>query len=288
MSQTSRWFKRLALAEDTPAADAHVGRHGFDMKNHFHHVVADAERNNWCVRPWCTTCGAHDFRTAVASIADLQTALESIDLDELTSHRDWCDALRVTAIDHRISIDWGRILSSWLPYAQGHIDFADHVFYYLVNYVPCDRQTRATWQAICVDLALRTKDVSLLESLVRTCGPESANYNDLITAALEQSTRSPRLKDALIKAGLVPSEDDVHREQKRKVAGHNLFGAIRRNDIRAVRALLVRRADLAVRSQEGLTPLEYARSLARADLVTVLESAIAQQVALADADKPRR
>ena len=256
------------------------------MKNHFLQIVTDAERNNWCVRPWCTTCGAHDFRTAVASIADIQTALESIDCDELTSHRDWCRALRVTAIDHRISLDWGRILSYWLPYAQRHIDFADHVFYYLVNRVPCDRLTRATWLSICVDLALRTKHVSLLESLVRTSGAESANYNDLISAAVEQSVRSPRLKNALIKAGLVPSEDDVHRDQKRTIAGHNLFGALRRNDIRAVRALLVRRADLTVKSREGLTPLEYARFLARADLVTVLESAIVQQVAPADADKP--
>jgi hypothetical protein len=258
------------------------------MKNHFLKVVAAAERNNWCVRPGYATCGARDFRNAVASIADLQMALESIDLGELTSHRDWCDALRITAIDHSISIAWGRILSSWLLYAQGHVDFADNIFYYLVNHVLCDRETRATWLATCVDLALRTKHVSLLESIVRISGPKSANCNDFITAALEQSAHSPRLKDALVKAGLVQSEDDVRKEQKRKVAGRNLFGAIRRNDIKAVYGLLRGRADLAVKSQEGLTPLEYARSLARADLVPMLESEIFQQVAPGDEDKPRR
>jgi len=258
------------------------------MINHFIRAVTEAKRNRWCVRPWCTTCGAREFRTAVASIEDLQTALESIDLDELTSHPDWCNALRVTAIDHHLSIDWGRILSSWLSYAQEHLDFADHVFYYLVNRVPCDRKTRSAWLATCVDLALRTRDASLLESLVRTCGHESEKYDDLLNAALERCERSPRLKIALIKAGVVPSEDDVRREKKRKIFGYNLFGAIRRNDIRAVRALLKKRADLTVKNPDGLTPVEYARSLANSDVMTLFESAIAQQSAATDADKPRR
>jgi len=253
------------------------------MSNRFLQAVVDAGGKNWCVRPWCTTCGARDFRAAVASIEDLQPKLETVDLQDLTSHRDWCDALRVTAIDHRISIDWGRILSCWLPFAQGHIDFADHVFYYLVNHVPCDHQTRGNWLATCVALALSTKHTSLLESLVRTLGSEAATYNDLIATALEQSSRSPRLRDALAKAGLVPSEGDLRREQRRKIAGHHLFGAIRRNDIRAVRALVARRADLTLKDQEGRTPSEYARSLAHVDLLSMLESASAQQGAPPDA-----
>ena len=238
--------------------------------NHFLQIVTNAERKNWCVQPWCTTCGARDFRTAVASIADLQTALESIDLDELTSYRNWCDALRVTAIDYRISIDWGRILSSWLPYAKKHIDFADHILYYIIKYVSYDRQTHAAWLSTCVKLALRTKHTSLLESLVRTHGRELLKYNDLITMAFESSVHSPCLKDALIKAGLILAEIDIRREQKRKVAGHNLFGAIRRNDIKAVSALLAKGADLSVKNQEGQTPTEYARSLARVDFLNML------------------
>ena len=255
------------------------------MSNSFLQTVADAESKNWCVRPWCTTCGARDFRTAVGSIENLQSSLESVDLQELTSHRDWREALQVTAIDHRMSIDWGRVLSSWLPFAKEHIDFADHVFYYLVNRVPCGRQTRDKWLATCIDLALNTKHTSLLESLVRILGTETETYNDLITTAVEQSSRSPFLRSALVKAGLAPSEDDLRGEQKRKIAGDHLFGAIRRNDIRAVRALMAKRADLAVKDQQGRTPMEYARSLARADLVAILESAIAQQSSPPDAPK---
>ncbi|TVL96557.1 MAG: hypothetical protein CV087_23680 [Candidatus Brocadia sp. WS118] len=241
------------------------------MKNYFLEVLNDAVLNKWCVQPWCTTCGASDFRTAVAAISDIQSDLENVDLRQLISYRQWCNALRITAADRMFTINWGRILSLWLPYAREHIDFADHILYYLVNNVPCEGRIRDEWVAACVELAVLNEHVSLLESLVRILGENSGKYPELIPTALKQISCSTRLKNALIKAGLVPSEDEVRLEQKRKIAGRNLFGAIRRKDYKAIRALLARQADLTITDKDGRTPQEYAESLGYRDIVDILE-----------------
>ncbi len=252
------------------------------MTNSLLQVIAEADRMNWCVRPWCTTCGARDIRSAVASITNLQSTLESVDLEKLTSYRNWSDALRVVAIDNRISLDWGHILLSWLPFASEHVEFADHVLFYLVRELPCDRQVRDSWVNMCVDLALKTKHISLLESLVWLLGKNATKYDGLIENALEQSSNSSLLRKALVKAGFVPSDGDIRQKQKRELSGRHLFGAIRRNDLKAIQALLAKGAILSITDKQGRTPLEYAKSLKRTEITQMLESAIAQQGAVPD------
>jgi hypothetical protein len=187
------------------------------MGNEYLQVIDDAERNNWCVMLWCSTCYADKFRSAVKGIPDLQSALESLDLDQFTSHKDWYSMLRITVMDHRRSLNWGTILRAWLPLALQHTRFADVVLYHIVNRARCDRETRNEWITACLDLALRTKHVSLLESLVRILGPAAANHKNLVETAMESSANSALLKNALAKAGFIPSDEDIRREKKRKV-----------------------------------------------------------------------
>lgn len=173
------------------------------MSNSFLKLVEKAERENWCVRPWCTTCGSRDFRASVATTSDLQSALESIDLQALVSHAEWCDMLRIVALDTPL-LNWNRIFSSWLPFAKKHVDFADHVFFYLVSRVPCDKRTFDDWRETCISLALETSNTSLLESLVRILGKRASKYEDLLESAVRESSRCSLLRNALEKVGLVP------------------------------------------------------------------------------------
>jgi hypothetical protein len=143
------------------------------------------------------------------SIADLQSVLASLDLDQFTAYKYWYNMLRITVMDHRKSFDWGIILQAWLPFALQHIRFADVVLYHIAARARSDRETRNEWITACVDLALRTKYAPLLESLVRILGPKAANYQNLVETALELSPRNKLLRGALAKAGFMPSGEDV-------------------------------------------------------------------------------
>jgi len=171
------------------------------MENEYLQVIANAERDNWCVMLCCSTCYADKFRSAVKNIPDLQSALKSLDLDQFTPHKNWYSMLRITAMDHRKSINWDAIMRAWLPYALQHPRFADVVLYHIVNRVPCDREMRNEWISACVYLAIRTKYAPLLESLVRILGSKAATYNDLVETALAMSPNNDLLRDALAKAG---------------------------------------------------------------------------------------
>ncbi len=242
------------------------------MDNQYLKVMADAKTERWCIRPWCTTCGSSDFRFAVASIDNLQYTLESVDLREMTSRRDWCDMLRITAVGNHSFIDWCGVLMAWLPYAREHINFADHVFFYLVTQNYSDEKTLTAWRDVCVEHAIRTKNLSLLESLVLRCDLTSSKYTDLVSTALSESEASRLLKNALVKAGFSQSENEHYKIQKSIDAGMNLFGTIRRNDVKAFDALMTKQPDLSVVNQDGQTLLAYARSISHQKFATVLET----------------
>lgn len=60
------------------------------------------------------------------------------------------------------------------------------------------------------------------------------------------------------------------KERKAKEATHNLFGAIRRNDIQAVKGLLAKRADIAAKDLEGVSILEHAMMKGNVEILELL------------------
>lgn len=272
------------------------------MSNSFLEVLAEAEERRWCFTPFCG-CYAPRFRSAVESINDLQAAFETMDLHELTSHGRWCNAVRIAAIDRRQrsnsnsrsrgfsdavrtgaihcgqALDWDSILSLWLSFARTHVRFADLVFYHLVRRVPCRRETRNNWLDTCIELARRTQNTSLVESLIYVLGIEIMQYPDILKHAITESSRCGLLRTALVKAHLRPSLEDSQRDLKHKARGHSLFRSILNNDVAAVRAQIRKGACLYVQDDEGRTPLEYASLLSRADMVSIIESARPDQQA---------
>lgn len=222
-----------------------------DNENAYLKVVEDAELNKWCVDRRCSTCFADKYRAALKQIPDLQSALISLNLDQFTSHTNWHDFLMIMFWDHRQSFDWGIILKAWLPYALEHICFADYVLYYIVRRAKCDKKTRTEWITTFMDFAIHTKNRPLIESFIRIYGPASKRFNGLLETAFEISPRCCLLRNALAKAGLIPSDEDIKREEKRKIDGQKFFGAIRGRDIVAVRSLLKKSADLKVKGPDG-------------------------------------
>lgn len=271
------------------------------MSNSFLQLLAETERKRWCVTMFCG-CYLTEYRSAIALINDLQSALETVDLSELTSYDQWrareieglyeppvpplplwCCALRITSILRGITLDWGPIFSAWLPYARQHVWFLDLVFFYLVARVPCDPEVYNSWLTTCVDVARQTRNTSLLETLVRVLRADIRKYGDLLEYAVAQAG-DPMLRNALAVAGFLPWDVVFHRERKRTIAGHRLFGAIRQDDVEAVRTLVAKGATQTVTDEQGRTPLAYARALQREELVPILESAYARQAAARNPD----
>ncbi|MBA3018706.1 MAG: hypothetical protein KKH20_05845, partial [Proteobacteria bacterium] len=72
--------------------------------NPFIDLVRKASSLNWCMKPYCTTCGAMDFRSALQEVGGklggpLADALADVNLDELTSMPNWEDAIQIAVRD---------------------------------------------------------------------------------------------------------------------------------------------------------------------------------------------
>ncbi|NOT11049.1 MAG: hypothetical protein HOP23_04310 [Methylococcaceae bacterium] len=227
-------------------------------------LLAKAEKNNWCVQPFCTTCSARDFRAALTEIELLGNDLRKTHPSELLEYHSWADALRITAYDFRFTIDWDSILQSWLIEASESVIFLDHVFFYLIANVPCKATTREKWADVCIGTALSSKNPSLLETLVRTLGISAAIYPELIEVALEISAANYRLHQALVKTGYLRHKDEIAKENRairmRLSATRNLRAAIRRKDIKAIESMLRWKPNLDEKDYEGVSIADFARA----------------------------
>ncbi len=227
-------------------------------------LLAKAEKNNWCVQPFCTTCGARDFRTALSEIESLGNDLRKTHPHELLEHHSWADALRITAYDFQFTIDWDSILQSWLIEAGENVIFLDHVFFYLIANVPCKTTTHEKWADVCKATALSSKNPSLLESLIRVLGTSAVNCPELIEVALEISVANYRLHQALVKTGYLRREDEIAKENRanmmRLSASRNLPAAIRRKDVKAIESMLRWKPNLDEKDNEGVSIADFAKA----------------------------
>jgi hypothetical protein len=143
--------------------------------NRFLSLLRLARQNGWCTRPYCTTCAATDFRTALRQFgAELADDLAALDLMALEETSGWEDALRL-ALDELKSPDLkDRVLTMWLSQIDRHIRLADLVLFYYVRrgavFAPMSIEVLQQWSAKCIDLASQTSDESLVESLICTLG----------------------------------------------------------------------------------------------------------------------
>lgn len=175
------------------------------MSNPLLDIMREGNSRNWCMTPYCTTCGALDYRRKLKELAGpfggpLANALEEIDINELMTVSNWQDGLLVAVIDLPISMQLDGILKTWLPKVIGNIRFADYVLFKIVRHLPRQNYTRNEWLNSCLELADETKDFSLIESLILVLGQEAKNYPNLISIAIDHARTSGQIRRVLLNA----------------------------------------------------------------------------------------
>ncbi len=128
----------------------------------------------------------------------LADALEEIDIAELTVLPNWSGALQIAFID----LPLGRLqaegaLRRWLPELPKHVGFADFVLFRIVRYLPAASELKAQWIDACLNIAVATKNRSLIETLILVLDSKASEYPTLIEAAATHAPTSRQIRRVL-------------------------------------------------------------------------------------------
>jgi len=175
------------------------------MNNPLYDIIRKAHELKWCMKPYCTTCGAHDYRNSLKELAGslgggLVDALADINPQDIASIPNWQDALLVAIIDLPFPLQVEGVLKVWLPKTTDNIFFADCAIYKIVRHLPKDNETRRRWIEHCMTMALNTKNFSLIESLILVLRQDALNHSELIAIAKEFAKTSAQMKRVLLNA----------------------------------------------------------------------------------------
>jgi hypothetical protein len=170
--------------------------------NPFIQILRKAEEKRWCMEPYCSTCGARDYRIALRDIGGklgtpLVNVLAEIDRDELISFENWGDAVVIAVRDLPLPGQATALLESWLKRADQNIRFFDGVLYKLVRYMPESDPVRQKWIEKAVSLSVQTRDFSLVESLLLTLRERAVAYEQIIDIAREHAETSSQMRRVL-------------------------------------------------------------------------------------------
>ena len=171
------------------------------MSNQFIELVRKATKLKWCMTPYCTTCGSQDYQQALMKIGGklggpLADELSSLDLKEITRVPGWRNALVIALID--IPLQREVVLNAWIGKAQdSDIEFLDLVLYKIVRYLPADDMARNQWVSYCANLAIKTRNLSLVESLVFVLKNEILSMPDFLKVSSELAKSSEKIQKAL-------------------------------------------------------------------------------------------
>lgn len=175
-------------------ADAH--------DNAFLRILREAVAQNWCTTPYCTTCGAREFRSALRDVGGdlggpLANALDDLDVDELTSLPKWDGALQIAVRDLPVPGQATSLLESWLVRADQNLRFFDFMLYKLVRHLPEGHRVREKWVTKGLAIAAHTHDFSLVESLILTLRNRSLSHNQLMDIAKALAAGSAQMRRVL-------------------------------------------------------------------------------------------
>jgi hypothetical protein len=135
-------------------------------------------------------------------VESLSRDLAEVDLELLTQLPRWDDCIEL-ALELLTTPDQAdRVLRAWLPQISKYVRLADIVLFRRVRlgilFAPMSIEVHQAWIAACVVLALRSRDPSLLESLVYTLRGDLTRYPELLPALAAVRRESPRLDRALL------------------------------------------------------------------------------------------
>lgn len=170
--------------------------------NPFLEIVRTARERNWCTKPGCTTCGAREYRDALAELSGplgggLVKALANLEPGDLAGMSGWQGPLLIAVGDLPFSTQINDVVEAWLPHLAADVAFADLVLYRIVRRLPAGNPLRAKWIEGCRALALETRDFSLVESLILVLGMDALLDADLISVASAHAEHSAQMRRVL-------------------------------------------------------------------------------------------
>lgn len=175
-----------------------------ETSNLFLETLRKGIEENWCIKPYCTTCGAIDFRMALRPDFEqgvpLLNALANVNLIELTSLPKWEDAIEIAVRDLALPGQVTSLLESWLARADENIRFFDFVLYKLVRYLPEEQPVRVQWIEKAIAIAIKTEDFSLVESIILTLRGKALQYTQVMFLAEQFATKSKQMRRVLLNA----------------------------------------------------------------------------------------
>ncbi|HCC54227.1 MAG TPA: hypothetical protein DEQ20_04780 [Desulfobulbaceae bacterium] len=173
------------------------------MSNPFIDIVRTANKNKWCTTPYCTTCIAREYRQALQDLGGgglgggLANALSKLKPSELTLEDNWQDALLTAIIDLPFSLQLEGILKNWSEKLDEDINFTDFVLFKVIRNISSNSEIWKQWIDICISLAVRSHNFSLIESLLLVMGRKAVDQQELIEIAKEYAKSSRQMKRVL-------------------------------------------------------------------------------------------
>jgi hypothetical protein len=172
------------------------------MSNSFIDIIRTAHAHKWCTTPYCTTCGARDYRQAPKKLggelgSGLTNALAELNPSELTKEHNWQDALLIAVIDLPLSLQLEGVLKAWLSKLHDDIAFSDFVLYKIVRHIPNENYIKKEWIDNCIVMAKGNKNFSLIESLLLVLGKSLLEYPELMEIAKEYAQSSSQMRRVL-------------------------------------------------------------------------------------------
>ncbi len=204
--------------------------------NAFLLILREAVAKSWCMRPYCTTCGAMEFRSALQALGGklggpLVNALADVSLDELTSLPEWDDAVEIAVRDLAFPAQAPSLLESWLARADQNLEFFDFVLYRIVRYLPEGHPVRAQWVTRAISIATQTRDFSLAESLILMLRDRALDHPELMDIAKAFAVTSAQMRRVLRNACSIdidpayqPGGSDATRPQPRRLRTNDDVG----------------------------------------------------------------
>lgn len=107
----------------------------------------------------------------------------ALDAVELTSYPIWLNCLRLYTHTIQSPGQYSILLRAWLPQMERSVRFADGVLFYIVRKIHEEFPEKKLWVEKCVDLALRTADHSLVESLLLYLKGNVCRHPELVRRA---------------------------------------------------------------------------------------------------------
>jgi hypothetical protein len=168
------------------------------MSNAFVDIVAEAAAEGWCLRPFCSTCGAKDFRLSLHRLRDVgfRNTLAALSPEQLTTIVGWRGALEIALLELPIR-DVELLLETWVPLAGQAADFDDVVLFRIAKHLPPSSPARNQWIETIVQQALMNRYFSLIESLLLVLKRDALQHPRLIAASVEMARDSAQMRRVL-------------------------------------------------------------------------------------------